>query len=137
MPPVVKRILVQSVLTAAILGLIGLGLAEMVFIWAAGNSGRPSAADLNPPPPESLRYRIPLTLAAAGFVFVAVGEWMLARVRAWKEAAKPAAARQDTAEHLLNELLAQAEAKAAEPGPGAGVQDSGQPKPEEPEKKAD
>jgi hypothetical protein len=113
MRPVVKRILVQGGLTAGILAAVGLALAEMASIWAAGNAGKPGSADLNPPPPESLRYRIPLTLAVGGFVFVAVGEWIASRVRARKEAAKAAEPRPDEAEKLLNELLAQAEAKMA------------------------
>lgn len=113
MSPLAKRILIQGTLTAGILALVGLALAELATMWAAGNAGRPNAADLNPPPPDALRYRVPLTLAAAGFVFVAVGEWFAARARARKVAANPAPPQPDDAEKLLNELLAQAEAKKA------------------------
>lgn len=116
MSPLARRILIQGLLTAGILALVGLALAELATMWAAGNAGKPNAADLNPAPPDSLRYRVPLTLAAAGFVFVAVGEWIAARVRARKAAASPPAAPPDDAEKLLNELLAQAEAKKAAEG---------------------
>lgn len=113
MSPLAKRILIQGTLTAVVLALIGLALAELATMWATGSAGRPNSSDLNPAPPDSLRYRVPLTLAAAGFVFVAVGEWLAARVRARKAAANPAPAQPDDAEKLLNELLAQAEAKSA------------------------
>lgn len=114
MQPLARRILIQGGLTAAVLALIGAALAELAGIWATGHAGKPNSADLNPPLDPSLRYRIPLTLAVGGFVFVAVGEWIAARIRARKDAAKVAAAPpSDDAEKLLNELLAQAEAKAA------------------------
>ena len=125
MQPVVKRILIQGGLTAVVLALIGLALAEVATLWTAGHAGKPNSADLNPPPPADLRYRIPLTLAAGGFVFVAVGEWITARLRARKAAANPAPPQPDEAEKLLNELLAQAEAKnSPEQGSGGSIRDS-------------
>jgi hypothetical protein len=113
MSPVVKRILVHGGFTAGVLALVGVLFAELASIWTAGNTGKPNAADLNPPLDESLRYRVPLTLGGAGFLFVAVGELIAARVRAAKAVAKPAQPQPDDAEKLLNELLAQAEAKMA------------------------
>lgn len=115
MQPLARRIVIQGTLTAAVLALIGVALAELAGIWAVGNAGKPNSADLNPPLDPSLHYRIPITLALGGFVFVAVGEWIAARIRARKEAAKVAApvVQPDDAEKLLNELLAQAEARAA------------------------
>jgi hypothetical protein len=114
MNPIVRRILVHGAFTAGILALVGVLFAEMVGIWSASNAGRPGSADLNPPLDPSLQYRIPLTLAGAGFLFVAVCELVAWCVRGNKAAiAKPAQPQPDDAEKLLNELLAQAEAKMA------------------------
>ena len=122
MNPVVKRILVHGGFTAGILALVGLLFAELASIWTAGNTGKPNAADLNPPLADSLRYRVPLTMAGAGFLFVAVCELVAWRVRGNKKpGTKPAELPPDDAETLLNELLAQAEAKmASERGEGSG-----------------
>ena len=113
MHPVAKRIIIHGGLTAGVLTLIGLMFAEMAGIWTAGNIGKPNSDDLNPPITDSLRYRVPLTLAGAGFLFVAVGELIGSRLRQKKLAAQPAPPQPDDAEKLLNELLAQAEAKMA------------------------
>ncbi len=113
MHPVAKRIIVHGGLTAGVLALIGFMFAEMAGIWTAGSTGKPNSADLNPSVTDSLRYRIPLTLAGAGFLFVAVGELIGARLRKNKLAAQPAQPQPDDTEKLLNELLAQAEAKMA------------------------
>jgi hypothetical protein len=134
MNPVVKRILVHGGFTAGVLALVGVLFAELASMWASTNPGKPGSADLNPPLSENLRYRVPLTLAGAGFLFVAVGELVARRLRDRKQAAAKAAQPQpDEAERLLNELLAQAEAKmAAERGQGSGVgnQESGEQKPD-------
>jgi hypothetical protein len=134
MNPVVKRILVHGGFTAGVLALVGLLFAELAGIWTAGNAGKPTSADLNPPLADSLRYRVPLTMAAGGFLFVAVCELVAWRVRGSKKpVAKTAEPPPDDAETLLNELLAQAEAKMAmERGQGSG--DRGQ---EEGEKKTE
>lgn len=114
MHPVVKRVLVHGAFTAGVLALIGVLFAELAGIWAAGNAGRANASDLNPPLDPALQYRIPLTLAGAGFLFVAACELVGWYVRGGKPAAvKPAEPQPDDAEKLLNELLAQAEAKMA------------------------
>ncbi|MBN9119375.1 MAG: hypothetical protein J0I06_09475 [Planctomycetes bacterium] len=114
MQPVVKRILVQGGLTAGVLALVGVLFAEMAGIWIAGQAGKPGSADLNPPLSDSLRYRVPLTLAGGGFLFVAVGELVALGVRGRKKSnAGPVEPQPDDAEKLLNELLAQAESKMA------------------------
>ena len=114
MHPIVKRILVHGGFTAGVLVLVGLLFAELAGIWTAGNAVRPGAADLNPPLTTSLRYRVPLTMAGAGFLFVAVCELIAWRIRGNKKPdAKPAERQPDDAERLLNELLAQAESKMA------------------------
>lgn len=111
MNPVVKRILVNGGATAVILGVIGFAFTEMAGMWTPAPA-RPGSAGTNPPVSESLRYRVPLMMAFWGFVFVAVTEVVLSRVR--KPAPpKPADTTQDDAEKLLNELLAQAESKMA------------------------
>jgi hypothetical protein len=147
MHPVLKRILVHGGLTAAVLALVGVLFAELAGIWTAGGAGRPGSVDLNPQPPEALRYRIPLTMALAGFLFVAVGELIKWRVRGnappASAAMKSPAPQPDDAEKLLNELLAQSEAKMAQeaanqkvegaaPAPGTGDQktENGERKPE-------
>jgi hypothetical protein len=136
MHPVLKRILVNGGLSAGILVLVGLLFAQLANSWVANNTGRPGSAGLNTQLPTSLYYRIPLTLAVGGFLFVAVGELVTHRLRRNKPAAaaaKPAASQPDDVEKLLNELLAQAEArmaaeKAAEAGgkePGSRSQEAG------------
>ena len=144
MHPVLKRILVQGGLTAGLLAIIGVAFSELTGVWNVGGV-RPGTEDLNPKLPDSLRYRIPLTMAGIGFLFVALGELVLWRMRGSKPpptqtAEKPA----DDAEKLLNELLAQAEAKmaaeaaakaAAEGQPAAG--ESGEQKPEGTEQKTE
>ena len=115
MNPVVRRILLHGGLTAGLLALVGLLFAEMAGMWAgAGATTPPASADLNPPLGPAIRYRVPLMMAFWGFAFVAVSELVLSRFR--KPApAKPPAPPDDT-EKLLNELLAQAEAKSAAEG---------------------
>lgn len=114
MHPVLKRILLNGGFAAGILALVGVLFAQLAGMWVAG-SARPGAPDLNPPLEESLRYRVPLTMAGAGFLFVAVSELLLWYVRGEKKplTKKTAEVQPDEAEKLLNELLAQAEAKMA------------------------
>src|SRR5687767_219600 len=113
MHPVLKRILLNGAFTAAILALVGVLFAELAGMWVVG-SARPGAPNLNPPLEASLRYRVPLTMAGAGFLFVALSELLLWAVRGEKKPlTKSAEVQPDEAEKLLNELLAQAEAKMA------------------------
>src|SRR4051794_29276484 len=109
MHPLLKRILLHGGLTAALLAVIGFMFAELAGMWLSTAADRPA-----PPgaaPPEALRLRVPLMMAFWGFVFVAGCEAVLSRFR---RPPAPAPERQpDEAEKLLNELLAQAEAKMA------------------------
>jgi hypothetical protein len=123
MHPVVKRILVHGGLAAGILAFLGLFFAELTITGTAGTV-RPGSANLNPPLPDSLRYRVPLTMAGAGFLFVAVGELIASRFRRPAPAPKPADPQHDDAERLLNELLAQAESKMAQEAEAQKAEDS-------------
>ena len=113
MHPVLKRVLLNGAFTAGILALVGLLFAQLAGMWVAG-SARPGTTDINPPLNDSLRYRVPLTMAAAGFLFVLFGELAMFAIRGEKKPLTKTAERpQDEAEKLLNELLAQAEARMA------------------------
>src|ERR1700712_1052387 len=102
MNPVLKRILLHGGMTAGLLALVGLGFAEIAKMWMGDAAGAGPA----------LRYRVPLMMAFWGFMFVAVCELVLSRIR--KNApVKPPEPPQDDAEKLLNQLLAEVEAKAA------------------------
>jgi len=115
MNPLAKRILIHGLLTAGILALVGMMFAEIAGMWMTANTGgvRPGSEDLNPPVEEKLRYRIPLTMAIGGFLFIAVAEIIAERIRRRRPPAQPTQPQPDETERLLNELLAQAEAKAA------------------------
>ena len=137
MHPIVKRILLHGGFTAGVLALVGLLFAELVGMWSATQAVKSNSADLNPPLSDALRYRIPLTLAGAGFLFVAVGELIRWRVRGDKKPAiEPTEPQPDDAERLLNELLAQAESKMAQEAEGQKAEDRER-KPEGREPKAD
>jgi ABC-type lipoprotein release transport system permease subunit len=112
MNPVVKRILVHGGMTAVFLAVIGFVFIQWAAVWITG-AGRLGTADAAPPLNDSFRYRVPLTMAFWGFVFVAVTELVLSRMRGTAPAKPAAALPPDEAETLLNELLAQAESKMA------------------------
>ncbi|HEY1186339.1 MAG TPA: hypothetical protein VGE74_01720 [Gemmata sp.] len=114
MHPVLRRILLHGGLTALVLALIGMLFAELANIWLVGNAPRSAAGEATDPVGATLRTRVPVVLAGWGFVFVMVGEIVIWRVRGARPTApKPADLSPDDAEKLLNELLAQAEAKMA------------------------
>jgi hypothetical protein len=114
MRPVLRRVAVHGALTAFVLGVVGLMLAELATIWLAGSAGTrtatgaPVAADAGGNMAAQVRSRVPLLMAVWGFGFVAVGEVVLHHRRSRRPAAPP-----DPAEKLLEEILAQVEAKAA------------------------
>jgi hypothetical protein len=133
MPPVLKRILLHGGATAVILAGVGFLFAEMAGMWTARGAERPGSADGSVPVSATLRYRVPLMMAFWGFAFVAVSEFVLHRLRRHAPA-KPPEPPPDDAERLLNELLAQAEAKMAAEAESQKTEDKGQ-KAENPEVK--
>lgn len=122
MHPLLQRILLNSLVTASVLGLMGYGLTELARMWlvtqapvraqpgAPVSTGDDTAAALGP--------QVPLVMAGWGVAFVVVGEVVLWFVRGRKQhAAKsvpaPVPAGPDPAEVLLEQLLREAEAKQA------------------------
>jgi hypothetical protein len=138
MRPVLKRIAINGLLTAAVLGLFGFLLAELAAVWLAGHQpARPasveSAAPAGDPVAAGLRYRLPFVMAGLGFGFILVCELALYAVRGNPTPAdkKLAAAEQpDPAELLLEQLMAEADAAQAKKDLGVGIQDSGKQRPE-------
>lgn len=116
MHPVLRRVLLHGGLTAGVLALIGAAFAELASVWLAGNAPRNPDPVADAQVTAALRARVPLTLAAWGFLFVLVAELVVWRVRGSRPAAKPPDSTPDETEKLLNELLAQAESKLAAPG---------------------
>jgi hypothetical protein len=114
MHPLLKRILLNGALTAAILAGVGMLFAHFAGVMAPGPGIRPGSEDLNRPVADSIRASVPLTMAFWGFVFVAVCEAVRWRLVGGKPAAPKLPAQQpDDVEKLLNELLEQAESKRA------------------------
>ncbi len=124
MRPVLKRIAVNGLLSALLLGLIGLGFTELAGIWLTTQSTERRAApapvplDGDDPTTSLLRYRVPLTMAGWGVAFVVVGELGLYLWRGRRPVDGSAAAKglkPDTAEVLLEELLQQLESGQTPP----------------------
>jgi hypothetical protein len=114
MRPVLRRIAIHGGITAIILGIIGLMMAELASIWIVVAIPGKAAAKGNPVDLSQLRQRLPLFMGVAGFLFVAVGELVLYRVRKNRIPQTPPTPTQvDQTEKLLQELLAKEEAKMA------------------------
>ncbi|QJW99462.1 hypothetical protein [Frigoriglobus tundricola] len=134
MHPVLKRVLLHGGATAVVLACVGLLFSQLAAMWASG-SGQTARTDLDPQVGAAIRYRVPLMMAFWGFAFVAAAELLLHRFRrpvAEKSPEPPA----DDAEKLLNELLAQAEAKMAQEAESRKAQAQG-PGAETPERKSE
>lgn len=130
MSPVVKRIAVNGVLAAVALALLGYLIASIAVMFLPVPP--PGAEEPAPPDdlPEAIKVRLPLTLAAWGFVFVALGELVLWAVRGKRPpAAGPTQAELDANERIIQELLAKADAeeraKAGDGGKRSGHRDLG------------
>ncbi|HJZ54929.1 MAG TPA: hypothetical protein VKE74_08210, partial [Gemmataceae bacterium] len=87
MRPVLKRIAVNGLITALVLGALGFLFSEMAGIWMAGNTpirAEPventtatTAAANTAPVGDTLHSRVPLMMAVWGFAFIAVSELVL------------------------------------------------------------
>jgi hypothetical protein len=114
MHPLLKRILINGGLTAAVLAGVGFLFAQMASTWTSGEVTKPDAAAANNSMIGSIRSNVPMMMAFWGFMFVSMGEvlrWCL-----WGRkptVTKPVEKRPDDTEKLLNELLAQAESRMA------------------------
>lgn len=128
MHPLLQRILVNGLIAASLLALMGYGLAELGRMWliaqapARAQPGAPVTVDDGAA--EALGTRLPLTMAAWGVGFVVVGELFLWYVLRRRPAPKapPAPPTPDPAEALLEQLLREAESKqkpATTPAPAA------------------
>lgn len=118
MNPLLKRILVNGTLTAAMLAVVGLGYAELAGLFLAAKTPMRAtveapAVDDADPAAASLHSRVPLMMAAWGFLFVAVGEVVLDRFRRKKPPASLAEPRPDPATVLLEEIMAKVESERA------------------------
>jgi hypothetical protein len=119
MHPLVKRILVNSLIAGSLLAVMGYGLAELGRMWLVAQA--PARALPGVPPPTTddtadvLGTRVPLMMAGWGVVFVVLSEcflWFVLKRRP-KPAAPPAPPGPDPAEVLLEQLLREAEEKQA------------------------
>jgi hypothetical protein len=126
MPLILKRILSNGLLTAALLAVIGYGYAELAGVFLLANppartiTGNVPAAPAEDPLSTELTYRLPAMMALWGFLFIAAGEGVM---YAWRRRrpiavpAKPAESKADTAEVLLEQILAQVETAKTAPSP--------------------
>jgi hypothetical protein len=71
-----RRILVNGLMAAIPLAVIGFLFAQMAGLWAASQDAR--AAETGAAITDSLVQRLPLTMAMGGFAFVLFGELLLA-----------------------------------------------------------
>ncbi len=107
------RIAIHGCITALVLGTIGLVFAEFASMWLSTNPVPGATADLDRGSIDRVRTRVPMMMAFWGFVVVALGEALTQAMRRKGADVRPPTAQPDETEKLLEELLAQAEAKAA------------------------
>jgi hypothetical protein len=117
MKPLLRRIAITGGLAAIVLGIVGMTLAELASMWiVASRPGRPQPAE-STPDISAMRFRLPLMMAGAGFAIVALGELGMQFLRRNRKPITDQSSHQlDPGERLLEELLAQAEAKANKSG---------------------
>ncbi len=116
MRPVLRRIAIHGGMTAIVLGIIGMMLAELATMWISATFAQRSQVKGTGPDTTAMRWKLPLFMAGFGFAIVAVGEvglhfWRKSRV----PASVPIPLSSDTTSKLLEELLAQAESKTSNP----------------------
>jgi hypothetical protein len=112
MRPLLLRVLKRGLPAAAILAVFGYLMAELTRMWVSSQS-----AVIDPDVTQPLRYRMPLAMAAWGFLLVAFFEGVAALLRGGKPAMParrvPPVPTEDEVEQLLNQLLQQADAAEA------------------------
>jgi hypothetical protein len=113
MNPLVRRIAIHGALTAFVLVVIGLMMAEMATIWISATVPTRPGAKTAPPDTSALRFRLPLLMASTGFALVAIGELLMHQLRKNRIPPVPKQSAPDQTETLLNELIAREETKAA------------------------
>jgi hypothetical protein len=127
MPPLLKRILLNGLLTAGVLAVIGFGYAELAGLFLTARApDRPvveSAAAVQPDHlAESIQTNVPVMMAVWGFLFIAVGEVVMHQIRKRRPVAPPPEPQPDPALVLLEEILAKVEAeRATAPSPSPAV----------------
>jgi len=122
MPVILKRILVNGLLAASMLGLIGFLYAEMAGLWLAAKaptrqlSETPVAATPRVDPlAESLKYRVPATMALLGFLFVAGSEGLLHLCRRRRPIPVKTEPNTGSSQELFHYLLTKAETERPRP----------------------
>jgi len=120
MNPLLKPILKNGLLSAGALAIVGYGYAELAGMWLAAQTPLRTTPDgvVAAAPQEavadSLQYRVPAMMALWGFVFVALGEVVLHRVRSRRAALVPPAIPQpDPAELLMKQMMLDAQAASS------------------------
>ncbi len=100
-----KTILVHGGIAAGMLAVVGYLFAQLAGMWLSSQSAPRPGAELDPAPLVStLEWRLPFTMAAMGFVFVAIGEGLRSL---WKPKAKPvieSSAPEDELQRLLKQF---------------------------------
>jgi hypothetical protein len=123
------RIVIHAFMAAGALALVGMMFAELASLWVSGREvpreGLPAAEPVQIG--SEVRWRLPLAMAAMGFVLVIVGEglWSLWR----KSPVQPAPAPRDfdrEAEAKIQAMLRDTEPPSSSPPGPAGPPSSGQ-----------
>src|SRR5437660_1344013 len=104
MHPLLKRIAVNGLPTAAILAAVGVAYTQLAGMWLSGGSPVRGAAPASDPVAADLTYRVPAMMALWGFLFVAAGESLRHLLRRNRPVAKEEP-QPDTAEVLLEQLM--------------------------------
>lgn len=124
MSPVTRRILIHGLLAGGMLAVVGVMLASLAGTWlssqptprtapeAGGLPANIAADDIG----DQLQWRLPLTMAAWGFVLVAVGECLVAVFRKPAKTAPAAPTPDQQAEAIIQQILAEQQANAARAG---------------------
>ena len=118
MREVYRRIAINGILTAIILAVVGVVIGEMsatamqMPVGTRATIKKPEQDAATTAAANELRYRVPVMMAAWGFLVVAGFEVIRHRLRGRRPTPPPAPSVPDETEKLLEELLSQAEARS-------------------------